>query len=87
MINKYTQWPAEKLFYEQRIEGDTVKSADWSITPTGPTLDGKANTTTSSKILVSGLAAGTTYLLRSHIVGASGQEFEGVARIEALAKR
>lgn len=87
MIAEYTQWPGEKVFYEQEIENDTVASAEWTITPTGPTLSGKVNGSTSSRILVSGLAAGKTYLLTAHIVCVSTAEREGVARISALAKR
>lgn len=48
--------------------GVTITTATWAIFPTGPTLDGQIDTTTSSRIFVSGCTLGVVYLLTNNIV-------------------
>ena len=40
----------------------------WAISPTGPTIDGQVDTTTTSAIFVSGATLGVIYLLSCKIV-------------------
>lgn len=78
----FLQKPTEKLLYEQRIEGDTVSSATWSIAPTGPTLTPQTPSGSIATVLVAGVTNGILYKLAVHIVAAGGQEFDGCAFIK-----
>lgn len=53
---------------------DTISSASWSVSPSGPTIVSSSNTTTTTKARVSGGTAGAEYTLTCHVVLASGQE-------------
>ena len=53
---------------------DTISSASWSVSPSGPTIVTSSNTTTTTTARVSGGTAGTEYTLTCHVVLASGQE-------------
>jgi len=55
---------------------DTISSASWSVSPSGPTIATSSNTTTTTTARVSGGTAGTEYTLTCHVVLASGQEDE-----------
>lgn len=46
-----------------RLDGATLSSVAWSATPSGLTLSGASNDTTSASTLVAGGVLGTTYLL------------------------
>lgn len=78
----YSQGPLEKRDHRQKIVGDTIGSAAWYITPEGPTLGTPVNEATQSTVRLSGVPDGGVYELRCHITGASGQEYDGYARIE-----
>ena len=76
-MKSFSQDPQDKLLYRQRIVGDTVESASWSIEPsTGVTLAEQTPATDSAMCMVSGLSAGVDYRLTCHLVGASGQEWD-----------
>jgi hypothetical protein len=70
-----TQTQNEKRRYIQRLLGDTVTSAVWTITPSA-TLNGQIDATASTSIVVSNLSKGQQYLLTCRITGSSGQIFE-----------
>ena len=40
----------------------------WTISPTGPTISGKTNTTTAATAFIEGATLGVTYLLQCKIV-------------------
>jgi len=77
----FSQRPAEKRNYRQILTGDTISSAAWTLTP-GGTLGTPVNESTQSTVSVSALLDGRDYTFTCHIVAASLQEFEGVAKIE-----
>ena len=73
----YEQKPAEMRRYEQAITNDTIQGQPaFAISPSGPTLNGQIDGSTTTSILVSGLTAGVTYDLSVQIVGVSGQHFK-----------
>ena len=82
------QDPEEKLDYQQTLINDTVASGGgaWDITPSGPTLGSPVNTSTSSKVRVSGLTSGVTYRLKATITGASGQVYVRSINIWAVVR-
>lgn len=51
---------------------DTVSSADWSVSPTGPTTTGDSNDTRYTSTLLSGVSHGTIYTLTCEMTTAGG---------------
>jgi len=81
-MNIWPQGPNAKRDYRLTVVGDTIADADWSITPTGPTLGTPVNETTQSTVRVSGIEQGKGYVLGCHIVMGTGQEDDGYCQIE-----
>lgn len=52
--------------------GDTIATRQWTITPSGPTLQGD----TTNIVFVSGLVVGEQYKLTEHITTAAGVQDE-----------
>lgn len=50
----------------------TISTSAWAIRPTGPTLHGGSNTTTTATIYVSGCSNGVVYQLINTITTSSG---------------
>lgn len=75
--------PQAKRTYRQKIVGDTISSAVWAITPSGPTLGGQSDTTEQTTIQVSGLTLGTLYNLKVTVTCASGQIIERTSQLIA----
>ena len=73
-MTTFVQGPAEARDYQVVLRGDTVVSATASIIPDA-TLGTPAITSTTARVRVSGLVAGT-YTLTLHIVGGSGQQYD-----------
>lgn len=55
--------------------GETIASATWAITPTGPTVTdlGEDGTATISSAEVSGLTRGTVYRLTNTVTSSGGE--------------
>jgi hypothetical protein len=83
-----SQTPTEKLAYVAQIEpsnNDTVSSATWAISPSGPTVGSATNSGATSTVLVSGITLGVAYVLSCHITGASAQLYDGIIEIDGRA--
>ena len=74
-MKAYRQDSSEKILYRAVIVDDTISSATAAIAPTGPTLGTVALGTpaTTATLTVSGLTAGTRYILTVLCACASGQ--------------
>lgn len=59
-----TQDPEEMVFYKASVANDVITPpANWSVTPADGVLDAQADTTTTSRIRLSGLTLGKKYTL------------------------
>lgn len=77
------QTVGETRQYSQSIPGDTIASASWAISPSGPTLSGQVNTLTTSTILVATPAAGN-FVLTATLTGTSGQILKPAIEIQVV---
>jgi hypothetical protein len=81
--------PDEVLDYEidwsDRLDGDTISSSDWEI-EAGITEGSTSNTTTVTKIWLSGGTIGEKYVLTNRIVTAGGRTMDQSTRIAVKAK-
>lgn len=66
-LNFSNDWTTDWL-----VEGDTINSRQWTISPTGPTLTND----TSDVVFVEGCEFGKVYHLTEHVVTDSGLEDE-----------
>lgn len=83
MAFEYKEWdpkdPLDVLDYEidysefLTAASDTIESSEWSVSPTGLTIESNANTTTRTKVWVSGGTLGVTYRLSNTIVTNNGR--------------
>lgn len=77
----------EKIIYTCTLNPsnhDTIVSATWGITPTGPTIGTPTTGSTTSAAMISNLTAPIVYVVNVHIVGASGQQYDGYLEINAV---
>ena len=81
---QFFQHPGESKSYQQQIVNDTITSAVWSITPTGPTLSPYPTTANAATVLVSGLTLGENYTLMVTLDCGSGQIFTPSAVLECV---
>jgi hypothetical protein len=72
--------------YAVLVEGDSVASARWSVTPEGPVFSGQADTPGGSRVLVSGICLSKTYTLRCSITGNAGGVFVRSIQIKGVRK-
>ncbi len=72
-MQRYEQGPTTKRSYQIQVNGDTVASAVWSISPAGPTLSGQTTAVNSATAFVSGVTPGQQYILSCVLTLASGQ--------------
>lgn len=74
-MKAYTQDHAEKINYQAVVTNDTISSATASIAPAGPTLGTIVAPVggTTATLAVSGLTAGSRYVLEVLLTCASGQ--------------
>lgn len=74
-MKSYRQDASEKILYRAEIVDDTISTATATIAPTGPTLGAITVGTpaTTATLAVSGLTAGTRYVLEMLLTCASGQ--------------
>lgn len=79
-----TQDYRDRQDYSQALSGDTIVSAVWSIVPSA-TLDGQVDSSTETRIFVSGLEADTQYILTVRVTGASGEIYDNDATINEQA--
>ena len=75
------QKASETIHYKLPVVGDTITSAVWSISPSGPTVTTVATTSTYSVCAISGTTSGVVYALKCMLSVASGQIFEVLAQI------
>ena len=54
-------------------DGETISTSSWTV-PTGLTEVGDSNTTTATKVWVSGGTAGDDYTITNHIVTSDSRE-------------
>jgi hypothetical protein len=86
-INTHTQDPNERQDYKidwaevlQEFEpDDTIASATWTVSPTGPTIDSPASshTTTTTTVWISNATAATDYQLEVTVTTAGGRILQG----------
>lgn len=72
--------PAEKLDFgfDWSTDGwlgatDTVSASSWSVSPSGPTLSGATNDTTSTMVYITGCTHGVIYSLTNQITTTVGR--------------
>jgi len=70
------QAPGEKKPYRQRLDGDVITASEWTIDPPA-ILEVQDEDSTTSTVLVSGLAEGRLYRLVPKLTGATGQVLTG----------
>lgn len=63
------------------VDGDTIVTSTWVITPDGLTKLSEDNTETVARVWVSGGTPGTTYKLTNHVTTAAGREDDRTLRI------
>jgi hypothetical protein len=80
----YKQHASENVPYRITLSGDTLSSALWSISPSGPVVSAPANSAQTSTVLVSQITAGTTYQLVVVITGGSGGKWERSVEIKGV---
>lgn len=79
--------PDEVLDYDldwgnqMTLDTDTIASSTWTV-PVGITKNSSTNSTTATKIWVSGGTAGQTYALVNEIVTAGGRTFERTVNLK-----
>jgi hypothetical protein len=73
-----------EIDWSDRLDGDTISSSDWEI-EAGIT-EGSSNTTTVTKIWLSGGTIGEKYVLTNRIVTAGGRTMDQSTRIAVKAK-
>lgn len=56
--------------------GDTISTASWSVSPTGPTLSGDTSTTTTASTFIAGCTRAVVYQLTNRIVTAAARTAE-----------
>jgi hypothetical protein len=83
--------PDEVLDYEidwsARLNGDTIASSTFTLPP-GATLvaDDATNTTTSTKIWLSGGTEGQTYFVMNEVVTSAGRTMDQTVKIKIKTK-
>lgn len=71
--------PGETITWEFDWDADdwlgsaTISTSTWTISPSGPTLSGQVNDSTTTQVNVSGCTYGTQYTLRNTITASDGQ--------------
>lgn len=81
------QTPTEAVDYTCKIDpsnGDNVAAASFAITPVGPVIGVPALSGISATARVSGMTLGVTYTLSAHLIGASGQQYDGAMDIPCV---
>lgn len=81
------QTPTEVLPYTCYIEPsniDTVASATWAVSPAGPVVGSPSNSGSGSTVLISSVVSGVLYQVTCHIVGASGNQYDGFDQIQGV---
>ena len=79
--------PNEVLDYDltweaqMTADGDTIDTSNWMV-PAGITKDSQSNTTTRTKVWLSGGTTGQTYELLNHVVTAGGREFDQTMKLK-----
>ena len=69
----YAKDPSEIIDYtfdwdDTHLEaGETISTSVWAVSPSGPTLSGDANTTTTATTFISGGTAGNVYMLTNTV--------------------
>ena len=84
--------PSEKLDFgfnwtaDGWIGTDTISGSlsTWSVTPTGPTLSGAANTTTTTSTFITGCTHGQFYSLTNQITTTAGRIGERTISIRCI---
>jgi len=81
MAALFDQIVGEVVPYEQDVEGDTIASVAWSVSPTGPTVTPLANTGTSATANFTSSVVGTFVLQCVLTLTTNGQIRKGRATI------
>jgi hypothetical protein len=80
-MNNYEQRSDEKLAYRQSVINGTIDSAEWTITPEGPTVEMIAEEAKYTTALVSELEKGLEYVLLVSVTLTDGQIIRREANI------
>ena len=65
---------------------DTVASAAWSVSPTGPTLYSQSDSSAASTIRIKNVPYGS-FVLKCEITGTSSQKYDGSVKIVGVVSR
>ena len=66
------------------LDGDTISSSAFSSTPAGLTLSNTTNTTTTTRVKISGGVAETIYKVTNHVITAGGEEDDMSMNLKVL---
>ncbi len=66
---------------EMTADTDTIASSTWTV-PAGITKDSSSNTTTRTKVWLSGGTTGETYTLLNRVVTAGGRTFDQSVKLK-----
>ena len=75
------------LDYSEWLEGSTISSSSWAVTPAGPTIGTPQITGNVTSCLLSGGTLGLTYTLTNTIVTATGKTRAVSRRILIVSER
>lgn len=66
---------------QMTADTDTIASSTWTV-PVGITMDSSSNTTTRTKVWLSGGTSGEAYTLLNRVVTAGGRTFDQSVKIK-----
>lgn len=66
---------------QMTADSDTISSSTWTV-PAGITKDSSSNTTTRTKVWLSGGTTGETYTLLNRVVTTGGRTFDQSVRLK-----
>ena len=72
----YEQHTTESRLFAVKITNDTISSAVWSVTPTGPTITAKTQTADTTMAMLSGVVLNTKYRVTVIVTTATSQVIE-----------
>ena len=79
--------PVENLPFRATLSGDTIATAAWSITPTGPTISAVTPVSPDhADAFVSGVQSGTQYELVCLVTASGGAILKAVWTLKGVTK-
>jgi hypothetical protein len=75
------------LDYTEWLEGATISSSSWAVTPTGPTISSPQITGNITSCLLAGGTVDQTYTLTNTITSSNGKTRQVSRRIKIVSER